>query len=363
MHGWAQVVLHVDMDAFYASVEQARRPELMGKPVIVGADPQHGKGRGVVTAASYEARASGVRSAMPISEAWRRCPQGVFLRPDFAQYEQASERVMGTLARFADVVEVAGMDEAYLDVTNRLQGPGDLEPWMRAIQQAVRQAAGLSCSLGAAEGRVTAKIASDLHKPGGVTIVDPVQAREMLAPLPARRIPGVGPKTEARLHAAGLETIGQLAALPVERLTALFGSSAPYFQRVALGLDRTPVTPWTGPPKSVGNETTFAEDVAEPEAVRAEVRELARHVAERLRGAGLAARGVVVKLRFEDFETHTRSRTVPYAFRGPAMLELLALELVEPFLADGRAVRLVGVRAAGLEDAAGQTTLDEWGPA
>lgn len=358
--GWAQVVLHVDMDAFYASVEQARRPELVGKPVIVGADPMGGKGRGVVTAASYEARAFGVRSAMPISEAYRRCPQGVFLWPDFAHYGEVSHQVMATLGRFANALEVAGMDEAYLDVTALVESEASLEAHARAIQRGVRDAAGLSCSVGAAEGKVTAKIASDLRKPGGVSIVPPSQARAILGPLPARRIPGIGPKTDARLQARGLATIADLDALDDAALAEAFGSGAGYFRAVARGLDRSPVAPWTGPPKSIGNESTFLEDVADPAKLREETAGLARYVAERLRDDGLVARTVVLKVRFEDFDTHTRSRTLPAPVRAPALVEGVALELLEPFLEDGRAVRLLGVRASSLEAFRGQTTLDDW---
>lgn len=358
--GWSQVVLHVDMDAFYASVEQARRPELRGLPVIVGADPQQGKGRGVVTAASYEARKFGVRSAMSISQAWARCPQGVYLFPDFAHYSAVSERVHATLARFGSALEVAGMDEAYLDATDRVGDEGALEQHARAIQAAVREAEGLSCSVGCAEGKVTAKIGSDLRKPGGVSIVPPAGARSILAPLPARRIPGIGPKTEARLDAEGIGTIADIAALDADRLAQLFGSGAGYFRVVARGEDRTPVVPWTGPPKSIGNESTFQEDVRDHALLRREVAELARHVASRLQGEGLAARTVVLKVRFEDFDTHTRSRTLPHPVRSAALVEGAADDLLKPFLADGRAVRLVGVRASGLEEFRGQTTLEQW---
>ncbi|MCA1812390.1 MAG: DNA polymerase IV [Halobacteriales archaeon] len=362
MRGWAHVVLHVDMDAFYASVEQARRPELRGQPLIIGADPLQGKGRGVVTTASYEARKFGVRSAMPISKAWQLCPQGIFLEPDFEHYWQVSERIMEVLGRSADALEVAGLDEAYLDVARRVQDMPGLEAHARCVQAAVRDAEQLSCSVGAAQGKVTAKIASDLQKPGGLTVVPPDRARDVLAPLAARRIPGIGPKTEARLAEQGLLTIAQLAELSWPRLQELFGSSAGYFRTVALGLDDSPVVPWTGPPKSVGNESTFLEDVADPERLREEVRGLARHVSGRLAGAGLRARTVSIKVRFEDFQTHTRARSVPRATREPAEVEGIALALLEPFLADGRAVRLLGVRASGLEADGGQTTLARWLP-
>lgn len=360
--GWAQVVLHVDMDAFYASVEQARRPELRGRPVIVGADPMGGKGRGVVTAASYEARKFGVRSAMSISEAYRRCPQGVFLFPDFDHYWKVSGEVMAVLGRFGAKLEVAGLDEAYLDVTDRVATVAELEAHCRAIQQAVREGPGLSCSVGAAEGKVTAKIGSDLRKPGGVSILEPRDARAILAPLPARRIPGIGPKTEARLLTRGIATIADIAHLDAAGAAELFGSGAGYFAAVARGEDRTPVVPWTGPPKSIGNESTFLEDVTDRAALRQETAELARHVAGRLASEGLVARTVVLKVRFEDFDTHTRSRTLPAPVRAAAIVEGVALDLLEPFLPDGRAVRLLGVRASGLAPFRGQTTLDDWAP-
>jgi len=332
------------MDAFYASVEQARRPELKGKPVIVGADP----------------RKFGVRSAMPISQAWARCPQGVYLFPDFDHYWKVSGHVMDTLRSFGDAMEQAGLDETYLDATSRVATEGDLEQHARRIQEAVRAAEGLGCSVGAAQGKVTAKIASDLRKPGGVSIVAPERAREILSPLPARRIPGIGPKTEARLTEAGIETIAQLAEAPEVRLQELLGSSAGWFRLVALGLDASPVVPWEGPPKSIGNESTFMDDVTDPAKLRAETVDLAKQVGGRLQSEGLLARTVTLKVRFEDFDTHTRARSLAYPFRATALVEQLALDLLEPFLADGRAVRLLGVRATGLVDARGQTTLEDW---
>jgi DNA polymerase IV (DinB-like DNA polymerase) len=362
VQGWARVVLHVDMDAFYASVEQARRPELRGQPLIIGADPMQGKGRGVVTTASYEARKFGVRSAMPISKAWQLCPQGIFLFPDFEHYGAVSERVMGVLREHADALESAGLDEAYLDVTQRAATREELEARMRGIQAAVRAAEGITCSVGAAQGKVTAKIASDLRKPEGVTVVPPAEAREVLAPLPARRIPGIGPKTEARLAEQGIERIGQIAELAWPRLQELFGSSAAYFRSVALGLDDSPVVPWTGPPRSIGNESTFLEDVADAAKLREEVRGLARHVAHRLEQDRLRARTVTLKVRFEDFDTHTRAQSVAHATRDAGRVERMALDLLEPFLAEGRAVRLLGVRASGLEADGGQTTLRRWLP-
>jgi DNA polymerase IV (archaeal DinB-like DNA polymerase) len=363
VEGWAQVVLHVDMDAFYASVEQARHPELAGMPVVVGADPRGGKGRGVVTAASYEARKFGVRSAMPIAQAWARCPQAVFLPPDFPHYIAVSEQVMATLAGFGQRMEVAGLDEAYLDATDRCPSPGGAEAHARTLQAAVRAAVGLSCSVGIAEGKVTAKIASDLRKPGGVSLVAPQEARALLAPMPARRIPGIGPKTEQRLEQRSITTIGQVAALDDASLEELFGSSGPWFRAVARGEDRSPVTPWEGPPKSIGNETTFLEDVLDGATLRREVADLARYVAGRLQSEGLVARTVTLKVRFDDFDTHTKARTLPAPVRSPALVEEQALALLEPFLQDGRAVRLVGVRASGLEGFRGQTTLEDFAPA
>jgi len=345
-----RIVFHVDMDAFYASCELRERPEWRGKPLIVGADPREGHGRGVVLTASYEARAFGVRSAMPISQAYRLCRDAVFAPPNFRLYVRTSREVFATVRVFADAFESGGIDEAYLDVTAKA---GD---WPRAralaaeLKDAVRSRHGLSCSVGVAPNKAVAKIASDFHKPGGLTVVEPDFVESFLAPIPVNRIMGVGRKTDERLEVLGIRTIGDLAAFPEEQLTDLFGSWSAHMRDVARGIDESPVQEWTGPPKSIGSETTFHEDTREPEVVWSVVRDLVDEVHPQLAHEGLVYRTVGVKVRFEDFETHTAARSLKVHTREREPIEEQARALLRKFLEDGRKIRLLGVRLSNLKD-------------
>src|SRR5262245_30737063 len=222
--GGARAILHVDMDAFYAAVEQRDRPELRGKPVIVGADPRGGQGRGVVSTASYEARRFGVHSAMPISKAWRLCPQGCYVPPDMAKYARVSDQVMEILGRFTDCVEPISIDEAFLDVTASRRALGDGETIARALKDTIRAETSLTASVGVACSKLVAKVASDLRKPDGLVVVPPGTEAALLAPLPVRRLWGVGPKLEQALARIGVSTIGELAALDPARLEHRLGT-------------------------------------------------------------------------------------------------------------------------------------------
>ncbi len=344
----ARTILHVDLDAFYASVEQLDRPGLRGRPVVVGADPKGGRGRGVVAAASYEARRYGIRSAMPISEAWRRCPHAVYLRPRPERYAEMSRRVFRIFHRYTDRVEPLSIDEAFLDLTGceRLFGPG--EDAARRIQQAVRGETGLGASVGVAPNKFLAKIASDLEKPGGLVVVRPGEEERFLAPLPVERLWGVGPRTAGALRSAGVRTIGDLARWRREDLEARFGEAGAHLWELARGRDDRPVEP-RREPKSLGAEVTFDEDVADPGAVRTTLLALCERVAGRLRRHGLLARGVVLKFRDETFTTWTRSAPLnePTDLAEDlfgAVTGLLERVPTRP----GRRVRLVGVQAVRL---------------
>ncbi len=344
----SRTILHVDMDAFYAAVEVRDRPELRGRPVIVGADPRQGRGRGVVAAASYEARARGVRSAMPISRAWRLCPHGVYLRPRFARYEEVSRQVFELLGRYTDRVEPISIDEAFLDLTGceRLVGAGSEAA--RRIKGKIRRELGLVASVGVALNKFLAKVASALEKPDGLTVVPPGAEAQFLAPLPVSRIWGVGPKTAAALRSRGVRTIGDLQRLRPGDLEAWFGEAGRQLWRLARGIDERPVEP-PAEPKSLGAEVTFAEDVSDWETVRLTLLDLCDRVAARLRRHGALARGVTLKFRDGQFRTSTRSA----ALEPPTDLAedlFAAVELLlrrVPWPREGR-VRLVGVQAARL---------------
>ena len=337
-----RTILHVDMDAFYAAVEQRDRPELRGKPVIVGADPKGGRGRGVVSTASYEARRFGVASAMPISEAWRRCPKGVYLHPDMERYARESARIMAILERFSDRVEPVSIDEAFLDATGSERALGSGETIGRNLKQAIRDETQLTASVGVASSKLVAKVASDVRKPDGLTVVAPGTEAAFLAPLPVRRLWGVGPKMEETLAKLGVTTIGELAALDPARLGRKAGTHGHDLQRLARGEDDRDVAREAAGYKSLGQEHTYDEDTTDPTRLRATLLQLADGVAARLRAHALKARTITLKYRDEDFRTTTHARTLKCGTDSGDELFRVASELFQE-VHGRRRVRLVGL--------------------
>ena len=338
----ARTVIHVDMDAFYASVEQRDRPELAGRPVIVGADP---RGRGVVSAASYEARRFGVHSAMPIGRAARLCPDGVFLPTDHEKYARVSRQIMAVLADFTPLLEPVSIDEAFLDVTASRDLFGDGRAIALRIKARVRAEVGLTASVGVAANKFVAKVASDLEKPDGLVVVSPGEEARFLAPLPISRLWGVGRVTGGELEAMGVRTIGALARVPSAHLVARFGPASSSLLALARGEDDRSVEPFA-PPKSMGAEETFDRDHRDVARLRATLRAQSERVARELRAEGYAGRSVTLKLRFADFRTITRRHVTEPTQDGLRIYrEVVALfesvELVQP-------VRLIGVSVSGL---------------
>jgi DNA polymerase IV len=338
----AATIAHVDMDAFYASVEQRDRPDLRGLPVIVGASPG---GRGVVSAASYEARRFGVRSAMPISRAVRLCPQGVYLPVDMDKYQRVSAEIMAILREFSPLVEPVSVDEAFVDLagTETLFGPA--AEAVRTIKTRIRAETGLTASAGLAANKFVAKVASDLRKPDGLVIVPAGTEASFLAPLPVERLWGVGRVLAEALASMGISTIGQLQGMPPSTLERRFGEHGRHLHDLAFGRDERTVEPSTAA-KSIGAETTFGVDCSDPERIRRTLRRHAERVARELREERLSAARVTLKLRFADFRTLTRSHTgdptrdgLELYRRALAMLDREAV--TEP-------VRLIGLSAAGL---------------
>jgi nucleotidyltransferase/DNA polymerase involved in DNA repair len=347
----ARTILHLDMDAFFAAVEQRDRPELRGRPVIIGADPKGGRGRGVVSTASYEARRFGVGSAMPISEAFRRCPQGAYLYPDMQKYAHESERLMAILHRVSDLVEPLSIDEAFLDVTGSARALGDGPTIARLLKDAIRSELQLTASVGVASAKLVAKIASDMQKPDGLVVVPEGGEAAFLAPLPVRRLWGVGPKMEEQLAKLGVVTIGDLARLDPARLERRLGTHGHDLQRLARGEDERPVVagPWEA--KSLGQEHTFDEDTADAVRLRSTLLQLADSVAARLRRHGLRARTITLKYRDEEFHTTTHARTLADATDGGGAL----FDTAAALFADvhrGRRVRLLGIYASHFQDEA-----------
>jgi len=341
-----RVIVHVDMDAFFASVEVLDNPELRGKPVLVGG----GVSRGVVSAASYEARAFGVHSAMPMAEALRRCPQAVVLRGRMERYTEISHRIMALLGRRTPLLEQVSVDEAHLDLTNWL--PAGVTPARAAaeIQAEVREQTGLSCSVGVATGKAIAKMASDLRKPGGLVVVPPGGEAEFLAPLPIGRLRGVGEATERKLRELGIETIGELAKFSASLLRQFFGVAGRDLYALARGVDDSPVAP-ERQAKSLGRETTFATDITDRRLLESTLLELSDEVAERLRRHGLLARGVTLKLRYDNFTTLTRASILSEPVDVTDPLFHAARDLLRK-VNPSRPVRLLGVTAGPLQPAA-----------
>lgn len=338
-------IIHADMDAFYASVEQRDQPELRGKPVLVGGSP---RSRGVVAAASYEARVFGCRSAMPMRTAVRLCPHAEIVRPQFSRYREVSAQIMSIFRDVSPLVEPLSLDEAFIDVTHRVNEgatPAELGQWIR---DRVNRETRLTVSCGVATSKSVAKIASDQDKPDGLTVVPPGREAAFLAPLSISDLWGVGPKTAERLRGAGLETIGDLAERPLPWLVDRFGSRGEWFWQLARGQDDRGVSV-ERETKSISSETTFAEDVGGEGKLSAIVSEQAHSVAKRLTEHGMRARTVQIKLRLSDFTTFTRQRTLPSPTLDAALIERTALELLRQQLSPVRKFRLVGVGVSGLE--------------
>jgi len=342
------IIAHLDLDAFFAAVEELERPELRSKPLVVGGDP---RGRGVVATANYVARQYGIHSAMSCAEALRRCPQAVFVRPRKNAYSAYSKEVWSAVCQVVPTVERTGLDEGYLDVGEVAAGFGEGRTVAEAVQTAVRGATSLSCALGVATCKVVAKIASDQRKPGGLTVVLPGREAEFLAPFPIRRLPGVGPRAEARLVAGGVDTIGALAELADDSLKQLLpGRVGGLLRSRARGIDRRGLETVTQR-VSISQEETFPRDVEDVEQLRAELRRMASDLADHLQRTGETARTVTTKVRYPDFAIRSRSTSLPVGTDDPERIAELACALLDRALADRPgALRLVGVGVSSLEE-------------
>jgi DNA polymerase IV len=336
------------MDAFYAAVEQRDHPEYRGKPVIVGSDPKEGKGRGIVATCSYEARKFGVHSALPISKAWRLCPQGIYVRPDMEKYDRVSRRVMGILLDFTDMREQVSIDEAFLDVTGSEKLFGSGAEIAGKIKRRIQDELQLTASVGVAANKFVAKVASDLKKPDGLVIVESGHEKEFLAPLLISRLWGVGPKTEAYLKTLGLERIGQIASLRQNDLAARLGKSGSHLWQLAHGFDDRPVLSEEGC-KSIGHEFTFEHDTGDLALVEATLLSLTEKVAQRLRAQGVQARTIAIKFREADFSTFTRRMTLDTPADTAEKIFPIAKQLLKCIFREGVLVRLIGVSGSNLE--------------
>jgi DNA polymerase-4 len=332
------------MDAFFAAVEQKRRPELIGKPVVIGGSGDPTK-RGVVATASYEARKFGVHSAMPLKTAYSLCPQAVFLPVDYEAYVRESQKVKSILRGITPDMEDVGIDEAFLDISAIDKTSEDIS---QLIKKEIRDETGLTCSIGVAPNKLLAKIASDMDKPDGLTLIMPEDVEHILKPLQVRRLWGIGPKTEKHLNDMGTETVGELASLDLETLIARFGSSyGNYLYHASRGIDDSPlITDWE--PKSISRETTFQKDIADWQMIAKTLADLTREVVKDMKDSGFKARTITVKVRFRDFETVTRATTIPHATDGEEEVRKAAFASLKRVELKKR-VRLIGMRASHLE--------------
>jgi DNA polymerase-4 len=348
-----RAIVHLDLDAFYAAVEMLENPDLKGKPILIGGQPEE---RGVVAAASYPARAFGVRSAMPMSKALQRCPQAIVLPPRFDVYRQYSRQVMDILHQTSPLVEQISIDEAYLDLTKHVAIWEDAVDVARTLRDRVGQEVGLSASLGVATNKLVAKVASDRDKPGGLTVVRPGEEVAFLAPLPVRVLWGVGPRTAEKLAKMGVTTVGELAQRSEGELCKRFGQHGAAMANHARGIDRRPVVT-EHERKSVSQERTFARDLRDAEALDRQLRHLSQRVAQHLARAEVVAGTVAIKLRYSDFETLTRQMTLAVPTDDKEAIYQVARALFDRTWQHGRPVRLLGVAGRHLCPPPGQLPL------
>ena len=337
-------VLHIDMDAFFSSVEEKRHPGLAGKPVVVGGEGDPTK-RGVVSTASYEARKFGIHSAMPLRTAHKLCPDAIFLPVDYEEYSRVSEEVKAILSNFSPIMEDVGIDEAFLDISS-IDRPS--EEIAKEIKERIKEETGLTCSIGIAPNKLLAKMASDMQKPDGLTIIVEDDIRSRIWPLSVRKLWGVGPKTEAYLKKMGIQTVGNLASISLDRLIEEFGQSyGRYLYEASRGIDESPlVTHWE--PKSISRETTFQRDVDNWQVIAKTLAELTKEVVINMKEEGYQGRTITLKIRFNDFKTYTRAKTLNKHTDSEEEIRKAAFDCLGR-LQLKKKVRLIGVRISHLK--------------
>ncbi len=353
-----RIIFHVDMDHFFAAVEEREYPEIKGKPVVVGADPKQGSGRGVVSTSNYEARKYGITSGIPITRAWSLCPDAVFVPVNYSLYRKVSARIMKVLQNYNDKFEQWGLDEAFLDVSSKVNNFEDAEKLASHIKNQVFQKEKLTCSIGVGPNKLVAKVASDFVKPDGLTVVRLEAVKAFLAPLKVRKLLWVGKKTEARLNSMGILTIGDLANYNPSILAEKFGSSGTKLYLMAHGLDDSEVQEH-GERKSISRETTFEEDVSDFDFVLDTVSLLAEDLHQELVESNFLFKTITIKIRYENFETHTHGKSLQFFSDQLKDLQKVAIELVKDYLFLDRKVRLIGVRVSNLFSVEKQTRLTD----
>ncbi len=346
-------ILHVDMDAFFAAIEQREHPEFIGKPLIVGADPKQGKGRGVVSTCCYEARTYGVHSAMPISQAYKLCPHGIYVPPNGSLYTQVSREIFKLFYEFTDLVEPLSIDEAFLDISGCIKLFGSARSIAKKLKYRIYESQAINASVGIAPNKFLAKIASDLEKPDGLVLVEHDKIESFLHPLSLVRMWGAGKKTIEKLNYLGIHTIGDLSEYPLDVLEKKFGKPGKHFYQLSHGIDDRAVIP-EHKVKSVSNEITFSEDVMDINTLFRTLLQLSEKVGYRMRQKNLLGRTIHLKLRYQGFETITRNRTIPVNTANTNEIYKVIKELFEKHYDKIRKVRLLGVGMSGFQLAVNQ---------
>jgi len=342
-----RIILHIDLDAFYASVEERDKPELKGKPIIVGADPKQGKGRGVVSTCSYAARKFGVHSGMPISIAYRKCPSCIFLPVNMDKYIAESIECQKIFRKYANAFEIGGIDEFYLDISERCKSYKEAEKLALEIQQDLRDNRKLSCSIGIAPNKLISKIAADMNKPDGLTIVKENEILDFLASLDVSELMGVGPKTKAALNEFDIHTIRDIRKISRQQLIEWFGKFGSLLYDEARGIDESPIIEkWEA--KSIGRQVTFEKDVKDKKLILEKLMEIINDTIKQVKAEKLKYKTITIKVRYSDFYTTSKAKTLPFAVEDEKTAQLLARELLIPFLRDSRKVRLIGFSVSKL---------------
>ena len=342
-----RIIFHVDMDQFFAAVEERERPEIQGKPVVVGADPKEGKGRGVVSTSNYEARKYGVKSGIPITRAWRLCPNAVYLPVNYSLYQKVSARIMAILRSYADKFERWGLDEAFLDVTCRVKNFEEGKKLAQKIKKEIYKKERLTCSIGVGPNKLVAKIGSDFEKPDGLTVVRGEDAKAFLSPLRVRRLLWVGGKTENRLNMLGIKTIGDLANYDASVLAEKFGAAGTQLYLSAQGIDNSDVQErWER--KSMSREITFEEDTSNYALILDTLDAISEDLHQELTASNFTFKTTTVKIRYENFETHTHGKTLPFFTDRLKDIQKSARDLLQDYLRPDRKIRLIGVRLSNL---------------
>lgn len=351
-----RIIFHVDMDHFFAAIEEREHPEIKDKPVIIGAAPKEGTGRGVVSTSNYEARKYGVTSGMPISRAWRACPTAVFLPVNYRLYQKVSAEIMKILRGYTEKFERWGLDEAFLDVTSKVNDFEDAEKLAKKIKRDVYKKQKLTCSIGVGPNKLIAKIGSDFQKPDGLTVVRPEEAKKFLSPLGVRKLLWVGKKTEKRLNSLGITTVGDLADYDASILTEKFGTSGTQLFLMAQGIDNSPVQErWER--KSMSREITFEDDTSDFALILDTMDALAEDLHEELTASDFTFKTITVKIRYENFETHTHGKTLPFFTDRLKDIKKVAKKLTQDYLYGDRKIRLIGIKLSNFFSTENQTRL------